>query len=88
MHGVTEEANNKDHNGRSCIVRVTNTGQLIMQNTRHICSTPRMTRVVTRQTDKKGSWMIRRPFHGDNSSQTLQKVQTINNGLKDTYGTL
>ena len=32
MHGVLEEANNTDHNGRSFIIRVMKGGRLIMCN--------------------------------------------------------
>ena len=40
MYEIIEKANNSGHSGRSYKIRVIKTGRLIMQNTRHICSTP------------------------------------------------
>ena len=55
MHRVIEEANKIDHNGRSYTNRVMNTGRLIMQITRHICSTPITTQqYLWEQTKRTG----------------------------------
>ena len=55
MHGVIKEAINSDHNGRFFIIRVTKTGRLIMQNTRHICSTPITTEQYLLEHIKNGT---------------------------------
>ena len=61
-HQVIKEANNSDHSRRSYRTRVTNTGRLLMWNTRHICSTPITREQYLWEQIKKGNGQLEDMF--------------------------
>ena len=58
VHGMVEEMNVTDHQGQSCIIRVMNTGKLIMHNMRYICNTLISTeQYLWEQIQKGAGWL-------------------------------
>ena len=71
MHAVIKETSNSDDNGRSYIVESDEKWQTNNAEHNTCIQHPDNYRAIPLGTDKKGNWMIRGHFNGDNTSQAL-----------------